>query len=266
MSEKVSISSVSDIITSKAGRQYFTFEDTALKRYVCFIPQLKDYCKVGSEIEIEIDLTPGKSPEDSPRLDMIYVNGKAVISVEKKAQRQSYGKSKEELLQIRQLAEAQNRSIQAQTALNRATELTIALLNKSSNPIVSGTAEMEQIKVRSKAFYQLLQSLTQISEAEIILKGAKDVKTTKIQTPPPTTSVVKAEADIKVVVEERGSQVLQDTVSKDVLIKYVQHKMNFSSKTTAEKWIVGKTGISQERIDNEPGAVLLELKALMNWK
>ena len=166
MSEKIGVQAVSELITSKAGRQYFTFEDMAQQRYVCFIVKLRDFIKVGSEIEA--DLTPGKTPEDSPRLDMIYVEGKPAIKPEAKAAGRSYGKSIEELLQIRQLAEAQNRSIQAQTALNRAVDLAVANI---------GNGDLPDIKDTAREFYQLLQSLTQITEAEVIHRELKSIKT-----------------------------------------------------------------------------------------
>jgi len=176
MTDKITVQSVSDIITSKADRKYFTFGDIGQKRYVCFIPQLREYCKVGSEIEV--DLTLGKTPDDSPRLDMIYVNGKPVISVEKKTAGRSYGKSDKELLQIRQLAEAQNRSIQAQTALNRAVDLFVSagvnpILADDNYPSISKLTD--NIGQYAREFYQLLQSLTQISEAQVIHKEVKDV-------------------------------------------------------------------------------------------
>ena len=169
MSEKITVQSVSDIITSKAGNEYFTFEDMGQKRYVCYNPKLKEYCKVSSEIEA--DLTPGKTPEDSPRLDMVYVNGKPVIGIEKKTAGRSYGKSDKELLQIKQLAEAQNRSIQAQTSLNRAVDLAVAGINNKIEIETTYVAE------HARKFYQLLQSLTQISEAQVIHKEVKDVST-----------------------------------------------------------------------------------------
>ncbi len=257
MSEKVSISSVSDIITSKNDRQYFTFEDTQQKRYVCFIPQLKDYCKVGSEIEV--DFTPGKSPEDSPRLDMIYVNGKAVISVEKKAQRQSYGKSDKELTQIRQLAEAQNRSIQAQTALNRAVDIVVAEMNLGHKGEGIWASRIEEL---AKDFYRTLQSLTQISEAEIILKGAKDVKASPIQTHPPATSVVKAEADKEVVVDEGRPQVLQDPMTLQEFLKWVaSHGKSFTPSWICETLNIGK--VSEIKDFAEAQQVL---KEKMNWE
>lgn len=177
MAEKISIQSVTDIITSKAGREYFTFEDVEQKRYVCFIVKLKEFCKVGTEIEA--DFTPGKSADDSPRLDMIYVNGKPVISVEKKTAGRSYGKSKEELLQIRQLAEAQNRSIQAQTSLNRAVDIVLA---DNIKVTAKGEALIELVGELSGAFYQLLQSLTLTSEAKVIHQKIKEAKGEKDNT------------------------------------------------------------------------------------
>lgn len=80
--ETIEIQAVADVVTSKGGREYFTFEDNTQKRYVCFIPKLNHFIQVGSSIEA--DITPGKTPQDSPRLDMIYVNGKPVVAVEKK--------------------------------------------------------------------------------------------------------------------------------------------------------------------------------------
>jgi len=180
MAEQISVHSVSDIITSKAGRQYFTLEDPEQKKYVCFIPQLKDYCKAGSEIEA--DLTPGKSESDSPRLDMIYVNGKPVIQLAAKAQGRSYGKSDKELAQTKQLAEAQSRSIQAQTALKRAVDLEIAGKLPYKEVVVNGEARNINIAQTTRIFYQLLQSLTQISEAEVIHREIKPGKVSTQQT------------------------------------------------------------------------------------
>ena len=200
MAEKISVQSVTDIITSKAGREYFTFEDISQKRYVCFIVKLKEFCKVGSEIEA--DLTLGKSADDSPRLDMIYVDGKPVISVEKKTAGRSYGKSDKELTQIRQLAEAQNRSIQAQTALNRAVELTICFLN---NKLIDAAQDaIKAIDYRTKGFYQLLQSLTLISEAEVIDKKIEEVKgeAPKIQIDKTATTSSQAQVDDEVGADE----------------------------------------------------------------
>jgi len=171
--ETIEIQAVADIVTSKGGREYFTFEDNTQKRYVCFIPKLNHFIQVGSSIDA--DITPGKTPQDSPRLDMIYVNGKPVVSVEKKTAGRSYGKSKEELAQQRQLAEAQNRSIQAQTALNRAVDLAVA--NKIPlEGAVGSVAFLKGIKGTAQEFYQLLQSLTLISEAKVIHQKVKEAK------------------------------------------------------------------------------------------
>jgi len=86
----------------------------------------------------------------------------------------SYGKSQEELLQTRQLAEAQNRSIQAQTALNRAVEIHIATMAVP----VDKTMSLKEIDTLTGHFYQLLQSLTQISVVEVIHRETKSIKET----------------------------------------------------------------------------------------
>jgi len=169
MAEKIDIQMVSDIKTAKSGNKYFTVDDMAQKTYVCFNPTLHSFCSVGGTIEA--DITQGKTADDSPRIEMIYVDGKAVVEVEKKTQR-SFGKSDKELLQIKQLAEAQNRSIQAQTALNRAVDLAIAC----DSDMEDMPKDMDIIKQIAKEFYQLLQSLTLISEAQVIIKGAKDAQ------------------------------------------------------------------------------------------
>ena len=108
-----------------------------------------------------------------------------------KTQGRSYGKSKEELTQQRQLAEAQNRSIQAQTALNRAVDLVVAY----KEDINRGEAK-EFLTQTANEFYQLLQSLTQISEAQVIYQKVK-------------------EATVKPVAKERPSdEEIKDTLAK----------------------------------------------------
>jgi len=180
--ERLTIQVVSELITSKAGREYFTLEDSEGKRYVCFNPKLKDYCKAGTEIEA--DLIPGKSPDDSPRIAMIYVNGIPVVQRETKTAGQRYGKSKEELIQQRELAEAQNRSIQAQTSLNRAVDLAVA--GKIGEPPLQ---RFDEIAGYTRAFYQLLQSLTQISEGEVIHREIKALAKSKSDKETPVDQV-----------------------------------------------------------------------------
>jgi len=90
---------------------------------------------------------------------------------ETKATGRSYGKSDKELAQIKQLAEAQNRSIQAQTALNRAVDLAIA-----------DKITLHEIGEFTKEMYIGIQSLTQISEAEVIRREIKPGKVPTEQT------------------------------------------------------------------------------------
>ena len=98
-------------------------------------------------------------------INSIIVDGKTIGSRAKKPYGGYKGKTPEELTQIRQLAEAQNKSIQAQTALNRAVELVIA-----------GQIPFERCEEAAKHIYIFLQGLTQISEAEVIQSKIAKIK------------------------------------------------------------------------------------------
>jgi hypothetical protein len=70
MAEKTSIVARSDLIPSKkSGRVYFTVVDETDRKLICFNPKLYDHLAVGSVVELGI--TPGKNPEDTPRITSI---------------------------------------------------------------------------------------------------------------------------------------------------------------------------------------------------
>ena len=71
MAEKIGVQAVSELITSKAGREYFTFEDMTQKKHVCFIPQLKEHCKIG-EIEADINALNPYLSLGYPYIEAIY--------------------------------------------------------------------------------------------------------------------------------------------------------------------------------------------------
>lgn len=255
MAEKISIQSITDLITSKAGRQYFTFEDMQQQRYVCFNTKLKDYCSVGSEIEV--DLSPGKTPGDSPHLNMIYKNGKPVIDIEKRATGRSYGKSDKELLQQKHLEEAKRRSIESQTALNRAVDIAIA------------TQDIKEIESHARIFYQLLQSLTLISETkaiyqEIKTRGKNEIAKAQIDKAP--MPVNEAEADSEVLANEVGRESSpEDKMNKDDLYEAITKRIGWKSSAPVRSWIVNVMKIPEETQDSDPQWCWDEIRALKGW-
>ena len=167
--EKITVTSRSEeIITAKSGSgsKYFMLADEMQRELICFIPELHEYLMVGTGVDV--DIAPPRKEGGTPQVTQVYKDGKPVIKPEAKTVGRSYGKSKEELLQIRQLAEAQNRSIQAQVSLKTAVDLAVANI---------GTGDLPDIKDTAREFYQLLQSLTQITEAEVIHRELKSTKT-----------------------------------------------------------------------------------------
>ena len=190
--EQITVMTKTELITPASKHIYFTLTDETERKLLSFVTELYPYLIVGSSADIEVQ--PGKQEGDTPRILNVYKDGKPVYEAKpQQGAGRSYGKSKEELAQIKQLAEAQNRSIQAQTSLNRAVDLAtayIGIADKTTNP---NTIDFKWIEGFTEAFYQLLQSLTQISEADVIhkaikeaksetsgdIKGGKDISTTK---------------------------------------------------------------------------------------
>jgi len=172
----IQIQSLSDIKVSKNKREYWTLEDTAQVRYLCFIPKLKPFCQIGTEIDAEVE--PAKSEGDTPRITMVYnKDNKPVIETQaKEKQRSSWGKSDKELGQQLRIEETKRRSIEAQVSLKSAIDLAIGGLMPipKEGGSIDLTIVQELIKDTAKEFYLLLQSLTQISEAEVIQRAMKE--------------------------------------------------------------------------------------------
>ncbi len=166
--ETITVMTKTELITPASKHIYFTLTDETERKLLSFVTELYPYLIVGSLAAIEVQ--PGKQEGDTPRILNVYKDGKPVYEAKpQQGAGRSYGKSKEELAQIRQLAEAQNRSIQAQTSLNRAVDIAIAFKWDKIE-------DKETIKQLAREFYQLLQSLTQISEADVIHKAIKEAK------------------------------------------------------------------------------------------
>jgi len=148
-------------------------------RYLVFDKAIFPYIEIGKTLEADVELDVEKKDKSGTYnfIRSITIGGE-VIGGKPKAPFKRYGKSPEELTQQRQLAEAQNRSIQAQTALNRAVDLAVGgcmPIPKQSGSIDISIVE-DLIGSTARSFYQLLQSLTQISEAEVIESEVKQRK------------------------------------------------------------------------------------------
>lgn len=150
--------------------------------YQTFNQGLFDYIKqhekeaIDADTELQVTMVDGAPKYQHWRVTQVYEDNKPIAEAKKPEgyAPRTYGKSSEQLAQERQLAEAQNRSIQAQTALNRAVDLAIA-----DNIERQGSLDLKPIMLVAREFYALLQSLAQISEAEVIdheIKRHKDAK------------------------------------------------------------------------------------------
>ena len=162
--QKIDIQAVSNIIIAQSKRQYFTITDMTQSKFICFITKLKPFCQVGKMIDAEV--SPGKSPSNTPRIEMIYINDKAVIEIAPKAPTgRSYGKSDKELAQQKQLEDEKRRSIEAQTAVIQAVEL-----------VKADKIPKEQIKVWAKELYILLHQLRDVEIEKVVYQAIKEAK------------------------------------------------------------------------------------------
>ena len=252
--QAIQIQSVSEIRVSKNKREYFTLEDMAQIRYVCFNPKLHSLCLIGDEIDADVE--PAKSEGDTPRLTNIYIDNKPIIEAETKAkQRASWGgKSDKELAQQRQLAESQNRSIQAQTSLNRAVDLAIA-----------GQIAPERCEEKAKHFYLFLQSLVAISEAEIIQSKIAEIKESKAEAQ--TSQEVKGSqaSPIKPVEEALPLQKATFPQTKEELFTWIRTHKKLTTDSGVLSFITNVCKIDESRIETDLPGVYQEIKELMGW-
>ena len=105
----------------------------------------------------------------------VWCNEKEEAEQETKAPGRAYGKSDKELLQVKQLEEAKRRSIEAQVSIKLAVDLFVA--NKIT---MADQQDLKPITLVARIFYQLLQALTRISEAEVI---HREIKSATVVTP-----------------------------------------------------------------------------------
>jgi len=258
--QAIQIQSVSEIRVSKNKREYFTLEDMAQIRYVCFNPKLHSLCLIGDEIDADVE--PAKSEGDTPRLTNIYIDNKPIIEAETKAkQRASWGgKSDKELAQQRQLAESQNRSIQAQTSLNRAVELAIAC--NEDTP-----ANEKVISYYARYFYQLLQELTQISEAEVIQRKIAEIKGSEVEAQ--TSEKVKSNETGVVEPAERAPVPSpskgEAPQTKEELFTWIRTHKKLTTDSGVLSFITNVCKIDESRIETDLPGVYQEIKELMGW-
>ena len=154
------------------------FNCTDNLQYETLHKSLFDAIKVGAELDADTELKVITTDDEKIYkhwiVNQIYVDGIGIVKP-KTAQSgyKSYGKSKEELTQQRELEEAKRRSIEAQSALIQAVELA-----KADKVTMQGPQDLKPIMLVAREFFQLLQSLTKTSEV---------LKTTE---PPQLASVV----------------------------------------------------------------------------
>jgi len=254
--QAIQIQSVSEIRVSKNKREYFTLEDMAQIRYVCFNPKLHSLCLIGDEIDADVE--PAKSEGDTPRLTNIYIDNKPIIEAETKAkQRASWGgKSDKELAQQKQLAESQNRSIQAQTSLNRAVDLAIA-----------GQIAPERCEETAKHFYLFLQSLVAISEAEVIQRKIAEIKGSEVEAQ--TSEKVKSNETGVVEPAERAPVPSpskgEAPQTKEELFTWIRTHKKLTTDSGVLSFITNVCKIDESRIETDLPGVYQEIKELMGW-
>jgi len=261
----IQIQSVSDIKVSKNNREYFTLKDMAQTQYVCFNPKLHPFCQLGGEIDADIE--PAKSEGGTPRLTMVYKDGKPVIQAPaKEKQRSSWGKSDKELGQELKIAEMKRHSIEAQVSLKSAIDLAIGGLmpipKESSSIDISIVQEL--IKDTAREFYQLLQSLTEISDVEVIHKTIKEAKietqtsekvkgnkADAIEPPKPTPTPSPSNGEVP--------------TSKELLFAWIKTHKKLTSDAGVLSFIQNVLKINPDRLDTDVPGVYKEIKELTNW-
>ena len=243
--------------TQKYGR----IADDKGMEYLVFKTSLLDHLEIATEAEIQWHKATKKDKSGTYNsLDNVKVAGEWVVKPQGPlSPGRSYGKSQEELIQQRQLAEAQNRSIQAQTALNRAVELAIARLM----PIPQDTAKIDLSIVQSliadttKEFYQLLQSLTEISQGEVIVHEIK--KHPSVQKDKTTAPDGKENTDTGQLPRSETREARDPTTPQELMAWCFQH----GKQPSEVKEALGLAPMA--RIENIALAVQ-KLREDFNWK
>lgn len=74
MSEQIAVTTRSDLIVSKTSkRTYFTITDDTDRKLICFNPAYYNKLEVGSVVQL--DIQPGRSAEDTPRIESLIEEG-----------------------------------------------------------------------------------------------------------------------------------------------------------------------------------------------
>ena len=146
----------------------------------------------------------------------------------------------------------QNSSIQAQTALNRAVDLAITQLANEGPPDI---VDIDWIRDTAKEFYQLLQSLTQISEGEATKAETKQHK-----------EIQESKKPAIITETEEGAQgTTAEGLTTDELLEWVATQMGWKSAKPARSWLVNKCRILEGTIDKDPEWVKNEVSQLQGW-
>ena len=260
--EKITVISRSDIITSASGREYFTLSDETERKLICFNPKLREFLPIGNEAEIEVEA--GKQESDTPRLTNVYKDGQPIIKPETKAPGRAYGKSKEELLQIRQLAEIQNRSIQAQVAFKGALEI---FMGGIVEPPVEKGATIKAVRDLATEFYHIIQSLTQITTAEVIHREIKTAQKEAINETQKNKPATVATPQVRQPPREETG--VDDTGGGEVPVTNAQELMKWAighGKEYGPGWVRQIAGLGTALITDEKAVEAYKnLKALMAW-
>lgn len=245
---KIQIQSFTEVKTAASKRQYFTLQDMAQAKFVCFIPELRDHCHIGETIDAEIEL--GKTPSDTPRLVNIWVDGKLVYEEKKKAPFTRQGRSDESYA-------IERRSIERQTSAKLAFEL-------YSKEEGIDALNFEYVLKKAEQIYQWISGgkdeIKISGEGPIKIEFKKDKTGEKIH-PIPEPTVVGT-----VCQEEAGQPpVVTDDLTKEKLFEWVKEKMKWKTTTAVGSFLVNKCKISNERIEQDPEGCKTEISALMGW-
>ena len=145
----------------------------------------------------------------------------------------------------------------AETALNRAVDIAIA------------TQDIKEIESHARIFYQLLQSLTLISETkaiyqEIKTRGKNEIAKAQIDKAP--MPVNEAEADSEVLANEVGRASSPEyKMTKEELYEAITKRIGWKSSAPARSWIVNVMKIPEETLDSDPQGCWDEIRALKGW-
>ena len=234
--EKISIQTLSEIRTAASKRQYFTLENPEEKKFVCFITALWEHCKVGSEIDAEVEPREG----NDPLLTNIYINDKPVYKAEPKPQGWSKGRSEESYAKER-------RSIERQTSIKAAIDMS------------GDTNDIELILERADKIYQWISRT-----GEEVKTGSKQ----PIQGAPPakTTTPHDPIGDAKRRLVTDAKQGLSpDAITFEELEAWAKEKLNWKPTASISSWLQNRIKMSVEDARADPAKAKEIIMKIMTW-